>query len=66
MNDRQIATVLAALRERQARLIEQDNLPQNRAADCSKPQFDEIATNLDSFDALSIEEIDELCEGLNP
>ncbi|SRR5579885_1513013 len=65
MTERELATVLAALRERQRRLIQQDRVSREEALKYQEPDLDEIATNGDKFDALSIEEIDELCERLN-
>lgn len=54
LNDRELATVLAALRLRQRDL-----------ADEPRGNLDDIATNDGEFDALDLEEIDALCERLN-
>lgn len=54
MTPRELATVLAALRTRQW------DLKNGESSD-----LDAIATNHGAFDALSLEEIDDLCERLN-
>jgi hypothetical protein len=55
LDDREHATVLAALRYREAGL----------AKDASGSEFDSIATNEGEFDALGVDEIYALCERLN-
>ncbi len=54
---RETATILAALRYWQSMLDEYDGT-------ISMPEYD-VATDMGKFDALTIEEIDDLCERLN-
>lgn len=59
MNNRELATVLAALRLWQADMAESKTvaaLPADRGG---------IATNMNCFETLNSEEIDDLCEKLN-
>lgn len=61
--NRELATVLAALRERQDRLFEAQRHGEN--AEGHAAAFNDVATNHGSFEALSVAEIDALCQKLN-
>lgn len=56
LNDQEVATVLAALRERQA---------QHPLHPVARRELEDIATNGGELEPLSSEEIDALCERLN-
>ncbi len=59
LNERELATVLAALRQRQQQLELQE------AVSWYDPDLTEIATNHGTFEPLSAAEIDDLCARLN-
>lgn len=61
LNERERATILAALRLRQADLESSSGGP----IEVEAGDFDNIATNFEAFDSLDTVEIDDLCERIN-
>lgn len=65
LTERQIATLLASLRLRQAELQCDATSTLNTSAYITAAELDQIATNAGEFNALTVDEIDALCDRLS-